>query len=62
MTDEIDIEDLTCDELEITHDILKWCQGLQKIYEEHKDEIKKEVLDNLKDKGPEGRGPLKKPD
>ena len=50
MSDDADyeIEDSTCDELEITHDILKWCQELQKIYGAYKDEIKKEILDHLK--------------
>ena len=45
-TDE-DNECSTCDELEITHDILKWCRELQFIYDKLKAEIKKEVLEEL---------------
>ena len=42
-----DYECSTCDELEITPDILKWCRELQDIYDKLKSEIKKEVLEEL---------------
>jgi len=36
--------DGTCDELEITHDIFKWCQELQEIYDKLKAEIIADIL------------------
>ena len=43
-----EIEDSTCDELEITDAILKWCKELQKIYEAYKAEITDEIKAEIK--------------
>ena len=36
--------DGTCDELEITHDIFKWCKELQELYDKLKAEIIADIL------------------
>ena len=38
------MDDITCDELEITHDIFKWCQELQETYDKLKAEIIADIL------------------